>query len=50
MRDDCSEPSQVSNRILGGQFAKPLQLSDELQYRFLLQVVGFGALRFAMRS
>jgi hypothetical protein len=49
MRDDGSHPAHVCDRMRAGQFAKALQLRDELQHHVLLQVISLSALRFVVR-
>src|SRR5215211_5184499 len=49
MRDDCRHPTNVADRMSAPEFAKALQLRHELQQDFLVNVVGLGALRFAIR-
>jgi len=49
MGDDGRHPTHVRDRMRFGKLAKALQLRDELQHNVLMNVIGFGALRFLMR-
>jgi hypothetical protein len=46
--DYCGHATQVGNRMTVRKFAKALQLGQQLQQDFLLNVVSFSALRFAI--
>jgi len=48
MCDYCGYATQVSDRMTVGKFAKALQLGQQLQHDFLLDVVSFSALCFAV--
>ena len=49
VRDDCRHSAHVCDWVTVGEFAKALQLSQQLQYDFLLNVVSLRTLRFAVR-
>jgi hypothetical protein len=48
MCDYCGHAAQVSNRVTVRKFSKALQLGQQLQHDFLLNVVSFRALRLAI--
>ncbi len=49
MRNDSRHAAHVGNWMAGRQFAKSLQLGQQLQYNVLMNVIGLSSLDLAMR-